>query len=53
MVKGINDRVEEVSQSHHFRSGEEAETTLHRHVWRYNSAASAISIGAARGPCRQ
>jgi hypothetical protein len=25
-----------VLQSHHFRSGEELETTLHRYVWLYN-----------------
>jgi len=23
-------------QTHHFRSGEEIEATLHRYVWRYN-----------------
>jgi hypothetical protein len=28
--------MEDVLQSHHFRSGEELETTLHRYVWLYN-----------------
>ena len=32
----FNGRVEEVLQTHHFRSGEEIEATLHRYVWRYN-----------------
>ena len=36
MVERFNGRVEEVLQSHHFRSGEELETTLHRYVWLYN-----------------
>lgn len=31
-----NGRIEEVLQSHHFKSGEELETTLHRYVWLYN-----------------
>ena len=33
MVERFNGRVEEVLQSHHFRSGEKLETTLHRYVW--------------------
>ena len=36
MVERFNGRVEEVLQSHHFRSGEKLETTLHRYVWLYN-----------------
>jgi transposase InsO family protein len=36
MVERFNGRIEEVLQSHHFRSGEEVETTLHRYVWLYN-----------------
>lgn len=36
MVERFNGRVEDVLQSHHFRSGEELETTLHRYVWLYN-----------------
>ena len=30
MVERFNGRIGEVPQSHHFRSGEELETTLHR-----------------------
>jgi transposase InsO family protein len=30
MVERFSGRIEEVLQSHHFRSGEELETTLHR-----------------------
>ena len=36
MVERFNGRIEEVLQSHHFRSGEELETTLHRYVLLYN-----------------
>jgi transposase InsO family protein len=36
MVERFNGRIEEVLQSHHFRSGEELETTLHRYVALYN-----------------
>jgi transposase InsO family protein len=36
MVERFNGRIEEVLQSHHFRSGEELETTLHRCVRLYN-----------------
>ncbi|MBO6775109.1 MAG: transposase [Marinibacterium sp.] len=32
----FNGRIEEVRQSHHFRSGEELEATLRRYVWLYN-----------------
>ena len=32
----FNGRIEEVLRSHHFRSGEELETTLHRYVALYN-----------------
>ena len=35
-VERCNGRIEEVLQSHHFRSGEELETTLHRYVLLYN-----------------
>jgi hypothetical protein len=33
-----------VLQSHHFRSGEELEATLHRYVLLYNQATTAISL---------
>jgi transposase InsO family protein len=36
MVERFNGRIEDVLQSHHFRSGEEPETTLHRYVGLYN-----------------
>ena len=36
MVERFNGRIEEVLQSHHFRSGEELEATIHRYVWLYN-----------------
>jgi len=36
MAERFNGRIEDVLQSHHFRSGEELETTLHRYAWLYN-----------------
>jgi transposase InsO family protein len=36
--RAVNGRIEDVLQSHHFRSGEELEATLHRYVWFYNFA---------------
>jgi transposase InsO family protein len=36
MVERFYGRIEEVLQSHHFRSGEELETTLQRYAWLYN-----------------
>jgi len=44
MAERFNGRIEEVLQSHHFRSGEELETTLHRYVWLYNQQLSQINI---------
>jgi transposase InsO family protein len=35
MVERFNGRVEDVLQSHHFRSGEEQEMTMHRYFWLY------------------
>ena len=32
IVERFNGRIEDVLQSHHFRSGEELETTLHRYA---------------------
>ena len=37
MVERFNGRIEEVLQSHHFRSGEELETTLHRKAYPFHS----------------
>ena len=36
IVERFNGRIEEVLQSHHFPSGEDLQTTLHRYVWLYN-----------------
>jgi len=36
IAERFNGRIEEMLQSHHFRSGEELEATLHRNVWLYN-----------------
>ena len=36
LAERLNHCIEEVLQSHHFRSGEELEATLHRYVWLYN-----------------
>ena len=46
MVEHFNGRVEEVLQSHHFRSGEELETTLHRYVWLYNQKLPQSALGS-------
>jgi len=32
MVERFNSRIEDVLQSHHFRSGEKLQATLHRYV---------------------
>ena len=44
MVERFNGRIEDVLQSHHFQSGDELGTTLHRYVWLYNLPASTISL---------
>jgi hypothetical protein len=36
MVERFNGRIEDVLQSHHFRSGEDLNATMHRYVWLYN-----------------
>jgi hypothetical protein len=36
MVERFNGRIKDVLQSHHFRSGEELEATLHHYAWLYN-----------------
>jgi len=46
MVERFNGRIEEVLQSHHFRSGEELETTLHRYVWLYNQQLPQSALGS-------
>jgi transposase InsO family protein len=46
MVERFNGRIEEVLQSHHFRSGEDLETTLHRYVRLYNQQLSQSALGS-------
>ena len=46
MVERFNGGIEEVRQSHHFRSGEELETTLHRYVWLYNQQLPQSALGS-------
>lgn len=46
MVERFNGRIEEVLQSHHFRSGEELETALHRYVWLYNQQLPQSALGS-------
>ena len=46
MVERFNGRIEDVLQSHHFRSGEELETTLHRYVVLYNQQLPQSALGS-------
>jgi transposase InsO family protein len=46
MVERFNGPIEEVLQSHPFRSGEELETTLHRYVWLYNQQLPQSALGS-------
>jgi transposase InsO family protein len=46
MVERFNGRIEEVVQSHHFRSGEELETTMYRYVWLYNQQLPQSALGS-------
>ena len=45
IVERFNGRIEEVLQSHHFRSGEELETTLNRYVLLYNQQLPQSALG--------
>jgi hypothetical protein len=45
-VERFNGRIEDVLQSHHFRSGEELEATLHRYVWLYNQQLLQSALGS-------
>lgn len=36
MVERFNGRIADILRTHHFRSGEELETTLLRYAWLYN-----------------
>lgn len=51
MVERFNGRIEDVLQSHHFRSAEELEATLHRYVWLYNQKLPQSTLGSIT-PCR-
>jgi hypothetical protein len=46
MVERFNGRIEEVLQSHHFRSGEDLETTLYRYVRLYNQQLPQSALGS-------
>jgi len=46
MVERFNGRIEEVLQSHHFRSGENLEARLHRYVLLYNQQLPQSSLGS-------
>ena len=46
IVGRFTGRIEEVLQSHHFRSGEELETTLHRYVALYNKQLPQSALGS-------
>ena len=46
MVERFNGRIEEVLRSHHFHSGEELETTLHRYVALYNQQLPQSALGS-------
>ena len=46
MAVCFNGRIKDVPQSHHFRSGEELETTLHRSVVLYNQQPPQPALGS-------
>ena len=46
MVERFNGRIEDVLQSHHFRSGEELEATLYRYAWLYNQQLLQSALGS-------
>jgi len=46
MLERFNGRIEDVLQGHHFRSGEELETTLHRYAWLYNQQLQQSALGS-------
>ena len=45
-VERFNGRIEDVLQSHHFRSGEDLEATLHRYVWLYIQQLPQSALGS-------
>jgi transposase InsO family protein len=46
MLERANDRIEEVLQSHHFRSGEELENTLQGYAWPHNQQLPQSALGS-------
>ena len=46
MVERFNRRIEDVLQSHHFHSGEELESTLHRYAALYNQQLPQSALGS-------
>lgn len=46
MVERFQGLIEEALHSHHFRSGEELETTLHGVVWLYNQQLTWSALGS-------
>jgi transposase InsO family protein len=52
MVERCNGRFDEVLRSHHFHSGEELETTPHRHAPVYNQQLPQSAPGS-KTPCRR
>ncbi len=46
MVERFNGRIEEVLQSHPFRSGEDLEATLLRYVWLYTQPLPQSALGS-------
>ena len=45
-MERFNGRIEDVLQSHHFRSGEELEATLDRYIWLYNQQLPQSALGS-------
>ena len=45
-MERFNGRIEDVLQSHHFRSGEELNATMHRYVWLYNQQLPQSALGS-------
>jgi hypothetical protein len=46
MAARLNVRIEEVLEGHHFRSGEDLETTRHRDVWPSNPPLPQSALGS-------
>jgi len=46
MIEQFDGRIEEIWQGHHFRSGKDLETTLHRYVRPYNQQLHQSALGS-------